>query len=180
MKERIVESLNNLSERERTVLIFFITVFMVFLFSVTWYLMDSIIENKKSTIEETETMIQKMVSLKTIYQRAQIQNEAMKNSISSSSVNLNSDISTIRESTGIGISTLKELKPRKKGDISIERTELGFRDVSLEQTMAFLYGIENRSRYVFIDAITIKKRFNRQNYDVTVVVAALKKEVGSE
>lgn len=180
MKEQILESLNNLSERERTVLTLLITIFMTFIFTGIWFFMDSTIENKKSTIIETETMIQKMVSLKTLYQRAQIQNETMKNSINASSVNLNSDISTVRESTGIAISTLKELKPRKKGDIGIERTEIGFRDVALEQVMAFLYGIENRSRYVFVDAITIKKRFNRQNYDVTVVVAALKKEVGSE
>lgn len=180
MKEKMLESLNNLSERERTILTLLVTFFMLFIFAGIWFFMDSSIENKKNVIIEQENMIQKMVSLKTLYQRAQIQNEAMKNSISASNVNLNSDISTVRESTGIGISTLKELKPRKKGDISIERTEIGFRDVSLEQTMAFLYGIENRSRYVFIDSITIKKRFSRQNYDVSVVVAALKKEVGSE
>lgn len=180
MKEKIMEMLNNLSERERTILTFLITFMMVFMFGVIWFLMDMTISNRRDTISEQETMIQKMVSMKTLYQKAQIRNEAMKSSISSNSVNLNSDISTVRESTGIGISTLKELKPRKKGDISIERIELGFRDVSLEQTMAFLYGIENRGRYVFIDSITIKKRFSMQNYDVSVVVAALKKEVGVE
>lgn len=180
MKERIMESLSNLSERERSILIMLIIFFMLFIFAGTWFIMENSIQNKKDIIIEQEGMIQKMASLKNLYQKAKRQNDAMKNSISSGDINLNSDISTVRESTGIPISTLKELKPRKKGDISIERSEVGFRDVSLEQTMAFLYGIENRSRYVFIDSLTIKKRFNRQNYDASVVVGALKKEVGVE
>lgn len=180
MKERFIETINNLSERERTILTFLVTFLMIFVFIGMWYFMDSSIENRKNSIIEQETMLQKMISMKTQYQKAQNQLEVMKSSISSNSVNLNSDITTVRESIGIGISTLKEVKARKKGDISIERAEIGFRDVSLEQTLAFLYGIENRSRYVFVDAITIKRRFNRENYDVSLVVAALKKEVTSE
>ncbi|MGI6395008.1 MAG: type II secretion system protein GspM [bacterium] len=180
MKEQVFETLSNLSERERTILTFLVTFLMVFIFGTVWFFMDSSIENKKAAIADKEVMIQKMVSMKTLYQKAQRRNEAMKNSISSSNVNLNSDISTVRESTGVSISTLKELKPRKKGDVSIERIELSFRNVPLEQVMAFLYGIENRSRYVFIDSISIKKRFNLQNYDVSVVIATLKKEAGVE
>ena len=94
----------------------------------------------------------------------------------SSNVNLNSDISTVKESVGIPISSIKEIKPRKKGDINIERVELNLREVSLDQTLTFLYGLENKGRYVFVDSITIKKRFNKQNYDVSLVVAAMKKE----
>ncbi|HPG35416.1 MAG TPA: hypothetical protein PLG63_03695, partial [bacterium] len=65
MKEKIMEMLNNLSERERTVLTFLITFMMVFMFGGIWFLMDMTVSNRKDTISEQETMIQKMVSMKT-------------------------------------------------------------------------------------------------------------------
>ena len=77
------------------------------------------------------------------------------------------------------IGILRVLKPRKKGDINIERVELSLREVPLDQTLTFLYGLENKGRYVFVDSITIKKRFNKQNYDVSLVVAAMKKETAN-
>ncbi len=120
-----------------------------------------------------------MVSKKEQFKKAQAQATKMQDGIDSSSVNLNSDISAVKESVGIPISSIKEIKPRKKGDINIERVELSLREVPLDQTLTFLYGLENKGRYVFVDSITIKKRFNKQNYDVSLVVAAMKKETAN-
>ena len=116
------------------------------------------------------------IAKKEIFKKAKAEATTMQDSIDSSNVNLTSDISTVKESVGIPISSIKEIKPRKKGDINIERIELNLREVPLDQTLTFLYGLENKGRYVFVDSITIKKRFNKQNYDVSLVVAAMKKE----
>jgi nucleoside permease NupC len=180
MKGKIFEQLTGLSERERSILTMFVCFFLFFTVGVIYFAMNSYVEDKKAAIAEQEGMLLKMVSLKNIYQRAQKQQEDMKASISRNVVNLNSDISTVKDSIGIDISTLRELTPRKKGDISVERTEVGMRNVSMEDLLGFLYGIENRSRYVFIDAINVRKRFDRQNYDISVTVATLKKELGDE
>ena len=176
MKEKLIEALNNFSERERTILVAFLTFVMIFIFIAIWFFMSSAIDDRKDTIVEQEKMIQEMVSKKELFKKAQAQNTQMQDSMDSSNVNLNSDISTVKESVGIPISSIKEIKPRKKGDINIERVELNLREVSLDQTLTFLYGLENKGRYVFVDSITIKKRFNKQNYDVSLVVAAMKKE----
>ena len=176
MKEKLIEAINNFSERERTVLLAFLTFVMTFIFVAVWFFMSSSINDKKNTIVEQEKMIQEMVSKKELFKKAREQNSQMQDSIDSSNVNLNSDISAVKESVGIPISSIKEIKPRKKGDINIERIELNLRDVPLEQTLTFLYGLENKGRYVFVDSITIKKRFSKQNYDVSLVVAAMKKE----
>ena len=176
MKEKLIEALNNFSERERVILIGFLSFVMIFIFAAIWFFMSSSIEDKKATVVEQEKMIQEMVSKKELFRKAKEQSSQMQDSIDSSNVNLNSDISTVKESVGIPISSIKEIKPRKKGDINIERVELSLREVSLDQTLTFLYGLENKGRYVFVDSITIKKRFNKQNYDVSLVVAAMKKE----
>ena len=176
MKEKLMEALNNFSERERVILIGFLSFLMIFILVAVWFFMNSSIEDKKNTIVEQEKMIQEMVSKKELFKKAQEQSSQMQDSIDSSNVNLNSDISTVKESVGIPISSIKEVKPRKKGDINIERVELSLREVSLDQTLTFLYGLENKGRYVCVDSITIKKRFNKQNYDVSLVVAAMKKE----
>jgi len=180
MKGKVLDQLTALSERERSILTMFVCFFLFFTVGVIYFVMDSYVEDKKAAIVEQEGMLLKMVSLKNIYQGAQRQQDAMKESISRNVVNLNSDISTVKDAIGIDISTLRELAPRKKGDISVERTEVGMRNVAIEELLGFLYGIENRTRYVFIDAINIRKRFDRQNYDVSVVVATLKKEVANE
>jgi len=176
MKEKLIEAIGNFSERERTILVAFLTFVMIFIFVAVWFFMNSSIEDKKNTIVEQEKMIQEMVSKKELFKKAQAEATKMQDSIDSSNVNLNSDISTVKESVGIPISSIKEIKPRKKGDINIERIELSLREVPLDQTLTFLYGLENKGRYVFVDSITIKKRFNKQNYDVSLVVAAMKKE----
>ena len=176
MKEKLIEAISNFSERERTILVAFLTFVMIFIFVTVWFFMSSAIDDRKDTIIEQEKMIQEMVSKKEIFKKAKAEATKMQDSIDSSNVNLNSDISTVKESVGIPISSIKEIKPRKKGDINIERIELSLREVPLDQTLTFLYGLENKGRYVFVDSITIKKRFNKQNYDVSLVVAAMKKE----
>ncbi|MBP5407380.1 type II secretion system protein M [bacterium] len=176
MKEKLIEIINNLSERERVILVGFLSFVMIFIFVAIWFFMNSSIEDKKNTIAEQEKMIQEMVSKKELFKKAQAQSSQIQDGIDSSNVNLNSDISTVKESVGIQISSIKEIKPRKKGDINIERIELNLREVPLDQTLTFMYGLENKGRYVFVDSITIKKRLNKQNYDVSLVVAAMKKE----
>ena len=176
MKEKLIEAISNFSERERTILVAFLTFVMIFIFVTVWFFMSSAIDDRKDTIVEQEKMIQEMVSKKELFKKAKAEATKMQDSIDSSNVNLNSDISTVKESVGIPISSIKEIKPRKKGDINIERIELSLREVPLDQTLTFLYGLENKGRYVFVDSITIKKRFNKQNYDVSLVVAAMKKE----
>ena len=176
MKEKLIEIINNLSERERVILVGFLSFVMIFIFVAIWFFMNSSIEDKKNTIAEQEKMIQEMVSKKELFKKAQAQSSQIQDGIDSSTVNLNSDISTVKESVGIQISSIKEIKPRKKGDINIERIELNLREVPLDQTLTFMYGLENKGRYVFVDSITIKKRLNKQNYDVSLVVAAMKKE----
>lgn len=176
MKEKLIEAINNFSERERTILVAFLTFVMIFVFVAVWFFMSSAIDDRKDTIVEQEKMIQEMVSKKELFKKAQAKATQMQDGIDSSNVNLNSDISAVKESVGIQISSIKEIKPRKKGDINIERVELSLREVPLDQTLTFLYGLENKGRYVFVDSITIKKRFNKQDYDVSLVVAAMKKE----
>ena len=176
MKEKLIEAISNFSERERTILVAFLTFVMIFIFVAVWFFMSSAIDDRKDTIVEQEKMIQEMVSKKELFKKAQTEASKMQDSIDSSNVNLNSDISAVKESVGIQISSIKEIKPRKKGDINIERIELKLREVPLDQTSTFLYGLEKQGRYVFVDSITIIKRFNKQNYDVSLVVAAMKKE----
>ncbi len=180
MKGNIFEKLTGLSERERSILTLFVCFTLFFSVGVIYFVMDSHIESKKAVIVEQEGMLQRMISLKNIYQRAQKQQENMKERISRNVVNLNSDISTMKDAIGIDISTLRELTPRKKGEISVERTEVGMRNVSLEDVLGFLYGIENRTRYIFIDTINVRKRFDRESYDVSVVVATLRRESADE
>lgn len=180
MKERLNNFFTGLSERERIILAFLTASVMIFVFAASWFLMNSSLHEKIDLISEQESMLQKMVSMKNVYQSAQIQQKAMLESINGNSVSLSSDISTVKDSIGIEISTLKEVNPKKKGDVTIERMEIGLRDVSLENTLAFLYGIENKTRFVFVDSLNIKKRFNQQNYDVLMTVATLKKEVAGE
>ena len=180
MKEKMSNFFTGLSERERIILAVLASFMMLFLFGAVWYVMNSSVEEKIELISDQEGMLQKMVSMKNVYQRAQIQQKAMLENINGNNVSLSSDISTVKDSIGIEIATLKEISPKKKGDVSIERTEIGLRDVSLEDTMAFLYGIENKTRFVFVDSLNIKKRFNQTNYDVLITVATLKKEVPGE
>lgn len=180
MKERINSFFTGLSERERIILAVLAASVMVFIFAFAWFLMNSSLKDKTDLITEQESMLQKMVSMKNVYQSAQVQQKAMLENINGNSVSLSSDISTVKDSIGIEISTLKEVNPKKKGDVTIERMEVGLRDVSLEDTLAFLYGIENKTRFVFVDSLNIKKRFNQQNYDVLMTVATLKKEVAGE
>ena len=115
MKEKLMEALNNFSERERVILIGFLSFLMIFILVAVWFFMNSSIEDKKNTIVEQEKMIQEMVSKKELFKKAQEQSSQMQDSIDSSNVNLNSDISTVKESVGIPISSIKEVKPRKKG-----------------------------------------------------------------
>lgn len=180
MKEKIFNQLSGLSERERAILTFLVTFIMVFLFTAIWYLMELSIDSAKGTVIEQEKVLQKMISMKQVYKKAQAKKEKMKSSVDSSTVNLNSDISTIKDSVGIEIRSLKELKPRKKDGIIIERTEVNMSNVTLENALAFLYGIENKSRYVFIDSLSIKNRYKQDTYYINAVIAVLKKGTDDE
>ncbi|MBR4489111.1 hypothetical protein IKP13_00570, partial [bacterium] len=109
MKEKLIEAISNFSERERTVLVAFLTFVMIFVFVAVWFFMSSAINDRKDTIVEQEKMIQEMVSKKEQFKKAQAQATKMQDGIDSSSVNLNSDISAVKESVGIPISSIKEI-----------------------------------------------------------------------
>ena len=94
--------------------------------------------------------------------------------IQSNQTNLNSYLNGVRETYGIEIATIKELKPEKKGDLQKEMIEVGIRAIEMPTLMSFLYGLENKARLVFVDALNIKKRFDGKNYEASLVVATLK------
>ena len=98
MKEKLIEALGNFSERERTILVGFLAFVMIFIFVAVWFFMSSAINDRKDTIVEQEKMIQEMVSKKELFKKAQAQASKMQDSIDSSNVNLNSDISAVKES----------------------------------------------------------------------------------
>ena len=107
MKEKLIEAISNFSERERTILVAFLTFVMIFVFVAVWFFMSSAIDDRKDTIVEQEKMIQEMVSKKEIFKKAKAEATKMQDSIDSSNVNLNSDISAVKESVGIPISSIK-------------------------------------------------------------------------
>jgi len=174
MREKIINRLSSLGEKEITVLLALLIFIMLLIFASTCYIMEMSIDSSKNIAIEQEKTLQKMLSMEKLYKKAQIHNNKMKNSIKNNKVNLNSDISTVKENVDIEIRSLKELKPRKKAGVIIERIEVSMRNVSLESALAFLYGIENKSRYIFIDSLSIKSRYNKKSYYINAVIATLK------
>ena len=47
MKEKLIEAISNFSERERTILVAFLTFVMIFIFVTVWFFMSSAIDDRK-------------------------------------------------------------------------------------------------------------------------------------
>jgi type II secretory pathway component PulM len=180
MKNKITEYILSLSEREQKILMFFSIFIFVFIFFLFYYLMSTSIEEKKSEIKEKQRMMIKISSMKREFKIAKLRKKSLESKVKNNKTNINSYISGIKDSVGVEINTLKELKSKKIGNIKKEKIELSLRRVELPKLMTFLYALENRSRFVFIESLSIKKRYDRKNYNATIVVATLKQENENE
>lgn len=176
MKDKIISYISSLNPREKNILVFFIFFFLFFSVAVMYFVMNSAIDDKKNAIIEQEKMLSKISALKLEFQKAKDQQKMMFASVRNNTVNINSYISSIKDSAGVDINTIKDLKPEKKGELTIEKTELSMRSVELTRLFTFLYATENKARFVFIDSIAIKKRFDKQNYEATLTVATIKQD----
>ena len=177
MKEKLIDYLTSLDERERNILIFFIFFMMFAVTSGIYFVMESSIDDKKAAIIEKEKTLKKIMNYKTKFKKAKSAENRIYSKLKNNQVNINSYITGIQESVGVDINTMRDGKPEKKGDVLIEKVEMSLRKVELSSLLTFLYAIENKSRYVYIENLSIKRRYNRnQNYDVKVTVATLKGE----
>lgn len=174
MKERIVVYLSGLGSREKNILLFFGVFFLLFVITVFYLVFNDSIESRKAELREKRELMEKVEGYKSAFRRARDRENSMLIAIQTNETNLNSHLNGVREAFGVEISTIKELKPEKKGEFSKEMIEVGIRNIDMPTLMSFLYGLENRARYVFVDALSIKKRFDGKNYEVTLVVATLK------
>jgi type II secretory pathway component PulM len=174
MKERIVAYLSGLSSREKNILLFFASFTMLFLIAVFYLVFNDAVDSRKQEIREKRELMEKIDQYKNAFRRARDRENAALLAIQSNETNLNSHLNGVREAYGVEISTIKELKAEKKGEFMKEMIEVGVRSIDMPTLMSFLYGLENKARYVFIDALSIKKRFDGKNYEVTLVVATLK------
>ncbi len=180
MKEKIMNYIVSLSEREQKILMFFTAFIFIFIFSAFYFFMSSTIEEKKADIKEKQKMMVKISSMKREFKIAKMRKRSLEAKVENNKTNINSYVSGIKDSVGVEINTLKELKAKKIGNIKKEKIELSLRRIELPKLMTFLYALENRSRFVFIEALSIKKRYDRKNYNATIVVATLKQEDDNE
>lgn len=174
MKERIIAYLSGLSSREKNILLFFGCFAVLFFITLFYVVLDGTVQTRKEEIQEKHELMLKIDEYKSAFRRARDRENSMLLAIQSNETNLNSYLNGVRETYGVEISTIKELKPEKKGEFMKEMLEVGVRSVDMQTLMTFLYGLENKARFVFIDSLSIKKRFDGKNYEVTMVVATLK------
>lgn len=174
MKDKITNYISSLSQREKGLLGAFVLVMFLIMTMFVWYIMDSTLETATSDARSKTKMLQKIAGYKNLYNRSKEAEERVYKKLADNHTNLNSYISGIKESVNIEISTIKELKPVIKGKTKIEKIELSLRAVPLPELMTFLYSIENDNRFVFVESVSIKKRYDKRNYDTAIVVATLK------
>lgn len=174
MKEKINNYISSLSQREKGMLGAFILVMFLVITLLVWFAMDSTMESAVSDAKSKTKMLQKIAGYKTLYSRSKNAEERVYKKLADNHTNLNSYISGVKESVNIEISTIKELKPTVKGMTKVEKIELSLRTIPLPELMTFLYSIENNNRFVFIESVSIKKRYDKRNYDASIVVATLK------
>jgi type II secretory pathway component PulM len=174
MKERMIAYLSSLSSREKNILFFFGCFVVLFIVVSIFIVLQGTVDTRKEDIREMRELMTKVDEYKTAFLRAKEREKSTLVAIQSNETNLNSYLNGVRETYGIEISSIKELKPEKKGDIQKEMLEVGIRSVDMPMLMTLLYGLENKARFVFIDSLSIKKRFDGKNYEVAMVVATLK------
>ncbi|MCK5808611.1 type II secretion system protein M [bacterium] len=176
MKEKLQKHFDALNERERMILLVLTVVGALFIYSIVWFSYSSSFDSEVESIKQQQKMMQKIIGIKNIYRRAQKKNSSMSDRIGKNQTNINSYISRTQESMNIEISTIKELKPSKKGDLVIERIEMSLRRIDLPTLLSFMYAIENKLSLVYVEAVDIKRRYDKKSYDAKIVVATLKEK----
>lgn len=179
MKDQVLNYIESLSSREKNILVFFSFFALLFIVILFYFVMDSFIQDRIDDIKDREEMLVKIISYKNEYKRALEKKNSLKNRVKSNTTNINSYISGIKESLGVDIRTTKELKPEQKDDLMLERVDLSLSRIELSDLFSFLYALEQKNRYVFIDSIKIKRRYDKKNYNANIVVATIK-EGGKE
>jgi len=177
MKEKLQKHFDALNERERMILLILVVVVAFFIYAGVWFSYSSAFDSEVAAIKQQQKMMQKIVGIKNIYRRAQKKNNSMSDKISKNNTNINSYISRVKESMSVEISTIKELKPSKKGNLLVERVEMSLRRVDLPTLLSFMYAIENKLSLVYVESVDIKRRYDKQNYNAKIVVATLKERV---
>lgn len=174
MKEKLQKHFDALNERERIILLLFIVVSAFFIFGGIWFSYSSAIDTEIASIKQQQKMMQKITGIKNIYRKKLKSSNSMSDKIEKNKTNINSYISRVKESMDIEISTIKELKSTKKGDILVERIEMSLRKVELPTLLSFMYALENKLNLVYIETIDIKRRYDKNSYNAKIVVATLK------
>ncbi len=174
MKERILNYITALNSREKNIMIFLVFFTIFFAIAGVTFFMNSIVDDKKKDLIEKEIMLGKIQAMKTDYQKELSKQETVLKRIKENTTNLNSYISSVKETVPVEIKSIKELKPDKKGEILIEKVEINIDKIDLRLLYSFLYSIENERQYIFVESVALKKRFDKMNYSVTAVIATLK------
>ncbi|MFO7734900.1 MAG: hypothetical protein R6W70_01660 [bacterium] len=174
MKERIQASLTSMSDREKKIFILFAFVVYFFVTFMTYYFLSGKIENEKKSIAEKKNTMIEMSGMKNAYQRVQNEKERVLRKIKNNKTNLTSYISGIKEAVGVNLDTIKDMKHESMENIKIEQIEIGMRKISLPLLMSLLYNAEDRNRYIFIRSVRIDSRYDKQDYNASVIVGTLK------
>lgn len=174
MRDKIQKHLDALNEREKIILLALVVVGAFFIYGLVWFSYSSAIDSQEQSIMQQQKMMQKIVGIKNVYRRAQKKNNSMADKIGKNQTNINSYISRIKESMDLEISTIKELKSAKKGDMLVERVEMSLRRVDLPTLLSFMYAIENKLSLVYVETVDIKRRYDKTNYNAKIVVATIK------
>lgn len=174
MKERLIASIATLSSREKNILAVFAAVLVLFAVVAVFLFFDGAVDARREEIAERRSLMEKVEVHREAFRRAKDREAATLLAIQNNETNLNSYLNGVRETYGVEISTIKELKAEKKGEFQKEMIEVGIRSIDMDVLMSFLYALESKARFVFIPSISIKKRFDGKNYEVTMIVATLK------
>ncbi|HSA32371.1 MAG TPA: hypothetical protein P5077_01450 [bacterium] len=174
MKERLIASFAALSSREKNILVVFGAVLVLFAVGAVFLFFDDAVDTRREEIAERRSLMEKVTVHREAFRRARDREAATLLAIQNNETNLNSYLNGVRETYGVEISTIKELKAEKKGEFQKEMIEVGIRSIEMDVLMSFLYALEDKARFVFVPSISIKKRFDGKNYEVTMIVATLK------
>ncbi len=174
MRERIAAYIEGLSSREKSILVAFGGLVALFIVAGIYLFFNEAVETRRTDLQERNALLAKIEGYREHFRRARERESQFSLAVQTNQTNLNSYLNGVRETFGVEIATIKELKAEKKGEFLKEMVEVGIRSIDMPTLMSFLYALENRARLVFVDSLAIKKRFDGKNYEVTLVVATLK------
>ncbi len=178
MKANIMKYFEALTERERLIVVTLLLVGSLFFYALLWFGYSSAVESEIATISDQQRMMQKITAMKNIYKASRHTNTSLMDRIKRNKTNINSYISRVAESMNVEINTIKELKPHGKGALRMEKVELSLRRVDLPTLLSFIYALENRRDLVFVETLSIKRRYDKKNYNASIVVATVKEREG--